>query len=89
MSKTLPKKRDHRSSPEQMNSTPTNVPKAPTLPQTCAHRPWDEKAGSVASYDRTEPGAICRTSRVSEEMGGEETPATGVQVLAHLWALTG
>jgi hypothetical protein len=38
-----PQKRDHRSSPEQMNSTPTNVLEAPSLPQTCAPKPWDRK----------------------------------------------
>jgi hypothetical protein len=43
----------------------------------------------VVLFEPTEIGAIYRTSRVSEETGGEETPATGVQVLAHLWALTG
>jgi hypothetical protein len=33
--------------------------------------------------------ALYRASRVSEETGGEGTPAPGVEVLQHLWDLTG
>jgi hypothetical protein len=44
-----PQKCARRSSPEQMNSTLTNVPEAPTLPQTCACKPWDRKICFAAS----------------------------------------
>jgi hypothetical protein len=44
-----PQKRDRRSSPEQMNSTSMNVPEAPTLPKTCARKPWDGKIYFAAS----------------------------------------
>jgi hypothetical protein len=58
-----------------MNSTPTNVPEAPILPQTCARKPWDRKIWCAPSCSITEPiptGAIYRISQVSEETGGEE-----------------
>jgi hypothetical protein len=74
-----------------MNSTPMNIPEAPTLPQTCARKPWDGKicVQRVVFCCITEPipdGALYRTSRVSEETGGEGTPAPRVEVLQHLCA---
>jgi hypothetical protein len=50
-----PQKCDRRSSPEQMNSTSTNVPEAPTLPQTCARKPWDGKIYFAVSSSLTFP----------------------------------
>jgi hypothetical protein len=75
-----------------MNSTPTNVPEAPTLPQTCARKPWDvkiclQRVELLCSITEPIPDeALYRTSRVSEETGGEGMPVLGVEVLQHLCA---
>jgi hypothetical protein len=58
----------------------TNVPEAPTLPMSCARKPWDACCFSQPKDDRT----TRRGPYISQEPGGGKGAGGAVEVLQHL-----